>query len=201
MLKPIPFTVESFLAKWKAAGGKIKAIAIVDIFGRIGDGNELLFRFKSDMVEFKRKTQGCHILMGRRTADTLGNDLLPNRYPIVAGFGQLYAQSVSFDGGDLWVIGGEAMYRSTLKHCDEVHLTRVEQETPYFPVFPKKFPIEDLPRYFKSQLRSRERIDYCQITKRYYQLVDEVWYNSSHWERERDLAEMVQLNQEWGLYD
>lgn len=49
----------------------------------IGKDNALLWRLSADMRFFKEKTTGHHIIMGRKTFESLGNRLLPNRTSIV----------------------------------------------------------------------------------------------------------------------
>ena len=61
---------------------KISIIAAVSLNGVIGKDNRLLWRLSKDMKWFKEHTSNRHILMGRKTFESLGRPL-PNRINMV----------------------------------------------------------------------------------------------------------------------
>ncbi len=120
----------------------------------IGYQNRLLYHLPSDMVRFRELTTGHTIIMGRKTFDSLPNGALPHRRNIVvskslkeiAG-GEVYptleealraAQDDTLsapkeDTGitspdEIFIIGGESIYRQALPFADRLYLTIVDDE-------------------------------------------------------------------------
>ena len=105
----------------------------------IGKDNALLWRLSADMRFFKEKTTGHHIIMGRKTFESLGNRLLPNRTSIVISRNADYqlpevgilATSIENaiakvkDETEAFFIGGEQIYKSALPFVDTLYITRV----------------------------------------------------------------------------
>lgn len=105
----------------------------------IGKDNALLWRLSADMRFFKEKTTGHHIIMGRKTFESLGNRLLPNRTSIVISRnadyqlpeGGILATSIENaiakvkNETEAFFIGGEQIYKSALQFVDTLYITRV----------------------------------------------------------------------------
>lgn len=118
-------------------------IVNVDKNWAIGKGGELLFHLSQDMKFFKAHTTNNIVVMGRKTLDSLpGGRPLPNRTNIVlsrnAGFSR-DGVTVCNNGGKLalllrdvteevYVIGGESLYRDLLPFCDTAYVTKVDAE-------------------------------------------------------------------------
>ena len=125
-------------------------VAAIDRRLAIGKGNALPWHLPDDLKRFKALTLGKTVLMGRRTAESLGR-ALPKRTNLVltrSGF-------VPFDGmqpvatldearaiardGELVVIGGGEIYSLTLPLAARLHLTHVdtvvEEADAHFPAF------------------------------------------------------------------
>lgn len=169
MLKPTPYTnLNQYLADWR---GPIKAIAIADNAGLIGAENDLIFSFPSDMRRFADYTRNCSVLMGRRTAESLGGKLLPDRNNIVATRRRIYAEQEYLPKQTLWIIGGGEIYREALLFCETIYLTRVNTEVSN-EIDPVYFP--DLAA-FEFQGHNQKWLDYCRRQKQYLELAEEVW--------------------------
>ena len=128
-----------------AAVELVVAVSENDVIGR---ANQLPWRLPSDLRHFKALTMGHHILMGRKTYESIGK-ALPGRTNLVltrsAGFqaadctvvGSL-EQARLAAGADsaLMVIGGAEVYRQCLPAAARIHLTlvhtRVEQGDTFF---------------------------------------------------------------------
>lgn len=111
----------------------------------IGRSNALPWRLPADMAHFKALTTGHPVLMGRKTFESLGRPL-PNRTNIVVTRdrqfqppGGLVAHSIDaalaiaaehLNAGDpeVFVIGGEQLYRQMLPLADRLYPTLVEAE-------------------------------------------------------------------------
>ena len=114
------------------------AIVCADRDWAIGRDNRLLFRISTDLKRFKALTMGHVLLMGRNTFESLPG-LLPGRAHVVlsrdASFapagvtvcrtleeGVAAAQAM----GEVFVAGGEIIYRELLPFCDTALVTRVD---------------------------------------------------------------------------
>lgn len=144
----------------------MKAIAVIDQNRAIGSAGELLCRLPGDLVHFKKTTLGKTVIMGRKTLDSLpGGKPLPGRNTIVlsrkARLGRFYDDG-SFSGfflsspeevlayikneihgEEVFIAGGEQIYRLFLDQCDELILTELIHAFPdadsYFPEFRDQF--------------------------------------------------------------
>lgn len=124
----------------------MKLIFSADNSWGIGRDNKLLFHTKGDMARFREITAGKVVIMGRATLESLpGSKPLPNRVNIVlttdTGFsaggaiichslGELFETVQNYPDGDLFVIGGEKLYRGLLDYCDTAYVTRFFADAP-----------------------------------------------------------------------
>lgn len=137
----------------------IYLIVCMDMAGAIGFKNELLFRMREDLKLFKEITTGHSIIMGRKTFDSIGKPL-PNRRNIVLSNQNktqtdvIYVKSIDEalaaacdDCGtkpcDVFVIGGEQIYREFLPMAKGLYITHVplvaDEADTFFPEFRKDF--------------------------------------------------------------
>lgn len=125
-------------------------VAALDRHLAIGKGNALPWHLPDDLKRFKALTLDKTILMGRRTAESLGR-ALPKRTNLVltrSGFVPFAgmqavatldeAREIAGDG-ELVVIGGGEIYALTLPLATRLHLTHVDTEVvdadAHFPAF------------------------------------------------------------------
>jgi dihydrofolate reductase len=130
---------------------EIVLIAALDRQRAIGRDNALPWRLPDDLKRFKALTLGHPLLMGRKTAQSLGR-ALPGRRNLVLtrsesapfadmqAVGSLAAALVEVaDGPRLCVIGGGQIYALCLPHATALHLTHVDTEVvgadAFFPAF------------------------------------------------------------------
>lgn len=125
---------------------QLTAIVAVNWEGVIGAGNALPWRVRSDMIFFKQQTLNNVVVMGRNTYDSLGK-CLPNRYNIivthrlslfhkeygcspVCGIEEaLYrAEATPKRYKELFVIGGESMYRQFAGFVDRYLVTIIDKK-------------------------------------------------------------------------
>ena len=106
----------------------------------IGKDNGLLFHISKDMKFFKEHTTGNTIIMGRKTLESLpGSKPLPNRTNIVLTRNCDYMPDgvevfhsideflkSDIDKENVYVIGGESLYRELLPYCDTAYVTKVD---------------------------------------------------------------------------
>lgn len=115
-------------------------IAAADTENAIGYKNRLLFSIPEDMEFFKKTTTGKTVVMGRKTFESLRVKPLPGRRNIVLTENRNFfyentetAHSVSelnellknTDSDEIFVIGGEQIYRLLLDYCNTAYITRI----------------------------------------------------------------------------
>ncbi|MBN6038298.1 dihydrofolate reductase [Amycolatopsis sp. 195334CR] len=105
--------------------------------GVIGRDGTLPWHLPEDLKHFRAVTSGATVLMGRRTWESLPPRFrpLPGRRNLVlsstpqAGaetFPDL-AEALAAVSGDVWVIGGAAVYRAALPIADRVEVTEIQE--------------------------------------------------------------------------
>jgi dihydrofolate reductase len=129
----------------------IALVAALDRNFAIGSDGAMPWHLPDDLRRFKRLTLGNVVLMGRKTALSIGR-ALPGRTNLVlsrhaaAPFpGQIAVRSIEAalaltgDQRDLMVVGGGEVYAQTLDRAGRMHLTWVDTEAEaadtYFPRF------------------------------------------------------------------
>jgi dihydrofolate reductase len=116
----------------------VSIIAAVSDNGVIGRDGGLPWHLPADLKRFKRLTSGHHMIMGRRTWESIGRRPLPGRPTIVVsrdpGFvaegaqvARSVGQALELAGAvdEVFIAGGEAIYREALPVADRLYLTRV----------------------------------------------------------------------------
>ncbi len=120
----------------------MKAIVHVDKNWGIGRGNALMFRLPADMKFFRQTTTGNTVVMGGNTLRSFpGGAPLKDRVNIVlsatledradciiARTKRAFFDEIARARGEVYVIGGAAIYAMLLPYCDEVYVTKVEAE-------------------------------------------------------------------------
>jgi Dihydrofolate reductase len=117
-------------------------IVAVDANWAIGKDNKLLVRIPSDMKQFREETTGKVVVMGRKTLESFPNGLpLKNRVNIILTRDMTYKikdgivvhsleeamqQLEGYDKEDIYVIGGEQIYKAFLPYCNVAHVTKIE---------------------------------------------------------------------------
>ena len=121
-------------------GQTYSLIVAVSENGVIGDCGKLPWRLTADLKRFKQLTVGHHIIMGRKTFESIGR-LLPGRTTVIVTHqpdyqfpGALIVDSVdtamaaTAADPNPFVIGGAGIYQLFLPWVTELHLTRVHTE-------------------------------------------------------------------------
>ena len=116
----------------------------------IGINNKLPWHLKDDLQNFKKITTGHHILMGRKTFESIGK-ALPNRVSLViSSEPRPVSESVIWYNSifraikhaeragetELFIIGGEKIFKYALSLVDRIYLSEVEGDIKgdtYFP--------------------------------------------------------------------
>ncbi|HEX6003209.1 MAG TPA: dihydrofolate reductase [Burkholderiales bacterium] len=123
-----------------AAGRRLSLIVAMARNGVIGAAGRIPWHLPSELKLFKELTLGHHLIMGRKTHDSIGR-LLPGRTTVIVtrqpGYrvpGALIAHSIEEAiracGADpeIFVIGGAELYRAAMPAADRIYLTTVDAE-------------------------------------------------------------------------
>ncbi|MCB0685549.1 MAG: dihydrofolate reductase [Saprospiraceae bacterium] len=131
----------------------VSAIAAMSKNRVIGKENDLPWHLPADMKYFMRTTKGHHVIMGRKTFESLGVPL-KNRTNIIitrdvfytaSGILVCHALEEALDIADahseeeVFVIGGAEIYKLSLPYLDRIYLTEIDLMVPdgdaFFPEF------------------------------------------------------------------
>lgn len=129
----------------------LSLVAALDLDHAIGKDNALPWHLSADLKRFKALTLGKPVLMGRRTAESLGRALPGRRNLVLTRAGRApfdgmetfatLAQALDAvrDAPEACVIGGGAVFAETWPLAVRLHLTwvdtRVEGADAWFPRF------------------------------------------------------------------
>lgn len=151
---------------------KISLIAAVAANGVIGRDNKLPWRLRDDMQFFVQKTTGHHVIMGRKSYDSMGKPL-PRRENIVitragnfiapcsvvASLEMALAIAKANDETEAFVIGGAQIYALALPGADCFYRTRVLADVEGDVTFPS-FDESEWDVHLESQHAADERNQY-----------------------------------------
>lgn len=129
-------------------------IVAVACNGAIGNKGELPWRLPADLRHFKQKTMGHHLIIGRKTWESV-SVALPGRTMVVVTRdpdytpgvdGVLVAHSLTEalwlagDDDEPFVAGGAALYREAFDLVDRMYLTRIHADFEADTFFPEYDP-------------------------------------------------------------
>lgn len=127
-------------------------IVAVDENWAIGSKNDLLVRIPADHKFFREETTGKVVVLGRKTLETFPQKQpLKNRTNIILSSNREYQvkdamvvhsleelleELKKYPSEDIYIIGGESIYRQMLPYCDTAHVTKIDhtyEADAYFP--------------------------------------------------------------------
>lgn len=127
-------------------------IAAVDNNWAIGRKGQLLVRIPNDHKQFRQETMGKVVVYGRKTLETFPQgmplegrvNIILSRTPDFRIKGAAAASSVDmllemlreYPSQDVYIAGGESVYRQLLPYCDTAYITKIDhvyEADAYFP--------------------------------------------------------------------
>lgn len=127
-------------------------IVAVDENWAIGSKNDLLVRIPADHKFFREETTGKVVVLGRKTLETFPQKQpLKNRTNIILSSNREYQvkdamvvhsleelleELKKYPSEDIYIIGGESIYKQMLPYCDTAHVTKIDhtyEADAYFP--------------------------------------------------------------------
>ncbi|MCR9050634.1 MAG: dihydrofolate reductase [bacterium] len=132
----------------------LSAIVATDKNGVIGKDDDIPWHLPADLKYFKRRTLNHHVIMGRKTFESIGRPL-PKRTNIIVTRNPFFMVSNCLVAGSLqeaidlarnngedeaFIIGGGTIYEQAMPLIDRLYLTEVDTEVENGEVF---FPAVD----------------------------------------------------------
>ncbi len=133
-------------------GEKMNLIVAVDANWAIGNKGDLLIRIPNDHKFFREETTGKVVVLGRKTLETFPQGMpLKNRTNIILSSNpdykvkdaivvhsteELMEELKKYNSEDIYIIGGDSVYRQMLPYCDVAHVTKIDHvyaADAYFP--------------------------------------------------------------------
>lgn len=156
----------------------MKAIVCMDQNGTIGIDGKIPWHYTEDLKHFKELTQDSPVLMGRKTFDEIYEKLgtgLPNRVNLVITSkplpepksNEILVQvspndfNTLRDSSDIWVIGGENVYREFEENLDYIYTTKINKTINHAGTI-TKFPV-NLDRFKLIETKQGEtpELEFC----------------------------------------
>lgn len=127
-------------------------IVAVDNNWAIGRKGKLLVSIPNDMKHFREETTGKVVVFGRKTLDAFpqsqplanrtnvilsaNKDFSVKGATVVPSLEALLEELKKYDDEDIYVIGGDSVYKQLLPYCKVAHVTKIDHEyeaDTYFP--------------------------------------------------------------------
>ncbi|MDP4009742.1 MAG: dihydrofolate reductase [Candidatus Shapirobacteria bacterium] len=117
----------------------ISLIAAVSKNNVIGFNNKIPWNIVEDRIHFKKQTTGHFVVMGRKTFETLKNDL-PDRKIIVLTRNKNYKATnaavchswneimnlIDTNSEEIFVAGGGEIYSQAINFADKIYITKID---------------------------------------------------------------------------
>ncbi len=134
----------------------VSLIAAMDKQRGIGRENQLPWRLSADLKRFRELTMGHHIIVGRKTFESIGKPLPGRQMIIVTRDRDFLAESCaichslidaialagSHGEDEVFICGGAEIYSQSIALADRLYLTFVDAETDADTFFPEFDPKE-----------------------------------------------------------
>lgn len=137
----------------------MNCIVNVDAHWGIGNKGSLLVRIPNDMKMFRQETIGKVIVLGRKTLETFpGGRPLEGRKNIILSTNldyevkdatvvhsipELLEELKQYDDDQVYIIGGESIYKEMLPYCNVAHVTKVDHTYEADAFFPNLDEMDD----------------------------------------------------------
>ena len=152
---------------------KISLIAAFAEEGVIGKDGKIPWTLKEDLRHFRKKTEGCSVVMGRKTYESIGRPL-PKRLNIVMtknpkmlkGVKEVSSRKEALEiastySNEVFIIGGEKIYEEFLPLATKMYLTKIDIKTKGDAFFPK-WNVNDWEELSRQDKQDRnQNIKYC----------------------------------------
>ena len=163
----------------------VSAIVAVAKNNVIGKDNDIPWYLPADLKYFKSRTMGHHIIMGRKSYESIGRPL-PKRTNIIVTRNPFFiatnclvvhsveeALEIAHDNGEeeVFIIGGAQIYELSLPFLDKLYITEVDLEVEGEVFFPK-LNMEEWKLISEDPRKAEGRNEYDYVFKVYERVTD-----------------------------
>lgn len=156
----------------------ITIIAAISENNGLGKDNQLLWHLPDDFKRFKKVTTGHHVIMGRKTFESIGKKALPKRTNIIITHQKSYDAScivladslktalrIAKTDSNPFILGGGMVYKEAMQYADTLDLTIVHQKFEADTFFPEIDPKiwKEVSREFHPQ-DEKHKYDFSFVT-------------------------------------
>lgn len=153
----------------------MNTIVVVDENWNIGRDGGLLIHLPGDLKYFRERTYGKTVVVGRKTLESFpGAKPLPGRKNIVLTKRKDYTPEgcqvchsreellklVGQKTEEVFISGGEAVYRQFMDDCDTFYVTKIYDSFPADRSFPNLDGMEELEITWQSDIQEENEIKY-----------------------------------------
>lgn len=158
----------------------ITIIAAIAKNNALGKDNDLIWHLPADLKRFKKVTSNHHIIMGRKTFESLGRPL-PNRTNIVITRNPDYkaegcvivnsleaALNAAKEDENPYILGGAQIYKQAMPIADKMDLTFVHHEfeaDAFFPEIDSNIWKETSREDFQADEKNKYDFSFVTLTK------------------------------------
>ncbi|NOR27038.1 MAG: dihydrofolate reductase [Lutibacter sp.] len=159
----------------------ITIIAAIAKNNALGKDNQLIWHIPADLKRFKKVTSNHHVIMGRKTFESLGKPL-PNRTNIIITRNFNYkaegcvvvnslneAIEVAKEDKNPFILGGAEIYKQAIEIADKLDLTFVHHEfnaDVFFPKIDTTIWKETSREYFKADDKNKFNYSFVSYLKK-----------------------------------
>ncbi|SNR81188.1 dihydrofolate reductase [Lutibacter flavus] len=159
----------------------ITIIAAIAENNALGKDNQLIWHLPADLKRFKQVTLNHHIIMGRKTFESLGKPL-PNRTTIIITRNPNYtvencivvnsleeALEAAKTDENPYILGGAEIYNQAIKIADKLDLTYVHHSfdaDAFFPIIDADIWKEDTRKDFKMDEKNKYNYSFVTYSRK-----------------------------------
>lgn len=152
----------------------VSIIAIVAANDVIGRGNQLPWHMPADLKRFKQLTMGHHLIMGRKTYQSLGKplpgrinvvvtrnlDFTPDGVAVARSVDEAISKAEAAGDDEIFIGGGADIYAQTLHRADRMYITRLHGEPEGDTFFPEFDDVNEWKLVDAEHFEADERNEY-----------------------------------------
>jgi len=156
-------------------------IAAIGENNALGKNNQLIWHLPADLKRFKKVTTGHHVIMGRKTFESLGKPL-PNRTTIIITRDKNYkvegclvvnslsgAIEAANSDENPYILGGAEIYRQSMELADVLDLTFVHhtfEADVFFPEIDKTIWKETFRQDFAKDEKNKYNFSFVKLERK-----------------------------------
>jgi len=157
----------------------ISIIAIIGKNRELGKDNRLLWDIPEDMKRFRELTYERPVIMGRKTHESIGkrlegrDNIIVTRdenyqasgCTVVSSLEEAIKYGKQINTEEIFVIGGEQIYRQALPYTDKLYLTVVDKEAKADSFFPEYSEFKNVIQEEKKETKDELKYKFLELRR------------------------------------